>query len=315
MRPRLLLFLMLLVFPAGVLAATVQLPETGQATVYAGRDDGALQQGTAWPSPRFADNGDGTVTDNLTGLIWLKNANCTETVGGIVKGGAGSLPWADALTWSNHLASGSCGLSGDTNAGDWRLPNVKELESIVDYTRSPDTAGSPAIDPLFTCTRIVNEIAQGDYPYYWTSTTHASLRGGENAVYIAFGRAGGWPSGPPEAGGGTGQPGARRFVDVHGAGAQRSDPKSGDPQSPQWATGLGPQGDEIRIFNYARAVRNIDPAAVRLVEPNLTALPAAPRKPQGPPGLEPGGPPGFPPGPPPGYPPGPPPPRRPFRFR
>ena len=53
MRPRLLLLLMILVLPAGVLAATVQLPETGQATVYASRDDGALQQGIAWPSPRF----------------------------------------------------------------------------------------------------------------------------------------------------------------------------------------------------------------------------------------------------------------------
>ena len=52
------------------------LPKTGQTTSYAAGDDGALQKGVAWPNPRFTDNGNGTVTDNLTGLIWLKNANC-----------------------------------------------------------------------------------------------------------------------------------------------------------------------------------------------------------------------------------------------
>lgn len=50
--------------------------KTGQTTSYGTRDDGALQKGVAWPNPRFTDNANGTVTDNLTGLIWLKNANC-----------------------------------------------------------------------------------------------------------------------------------------------------------------------------------------------------------------------------------------------
>jgi len=52
------------------------VPKTGQTTSYATGDDGDLEKGVAWPSPRFTDNSDGTVTDNLTGLIWLKNANC-----------------------------------------------------------------------------------------------------------------------------------------------------------------------------------------------------------------------------------------------
>lgn len=52
------------------------VPRTGQTTSYAPGDDGDLQKGVAWPVPRFTDNEDGTVTDNLTGLIWLTNADC-----------------------------------------------------------------------------------------------------------------------------------------------------------------------------------------------------------------------------------------------
>ena len=67
-------------------AATVQLPKTGQTTCYGGTSgatvipctgtgqDGELQTGLAWPNPRFTDNGDQSVTDNLTGLIWTKDA-------------------------------------------------------------------------------------------------------------------------------------------------------------------------------------------------------------------------------------------------
>ena len=180
MRPRLLLLLMLLVLPAGVLAATVQLPETGQATGYASHDDGDLQQGSAWPSPRFADNGDGTVTDNLTGLIWLKNANCTETVGGIVKGGAGALSWADALTWSNNLASGSCGLTGATSAGDWRLPNVRELESLVNAQQADSAT-------WLNGQGFAN--VQGNV--FWSASTYASDPAGAWGVEMGGGDVGG----------------------------------------------------------------------------------------------------------------------------
>src|SRR5262249_33933161 len=61
-------------------AAPVPLPRTGQTNSFDAnfpqRDDGALRKGVALPSPRFTDNQNGTITDNLTGLIWLKNANC-----------------------------------------------------------------------------------------------------------------------------------------------------------------------------------------------------------------------------------------------
>ena len=134
--------------------------------------DGALQKGVAWPSPRFTDNNNGTVTDNLTGLIWLKNANCTDTVGGINKSSGtfiGALGWNDALTWSNNLGAGNCGLTDGSTAGQWRLPNVRELQSLVHYGFSfpalSNTAGTGQWvegDP-FTNPQSVN---------YWSSTTH-----------------------------------------------------------------------------------------------------------------------------------------------
>jgi hypothetical protein len=194
----------------------------------------------------FQDNHDGTVTDRATGLMWSK-----------ADSGAG-MNWQAALAWTQ-------GKNAEKHLGhdDWRLPNAKELQSIVDYSRSPATTHSAAIDPVFGCTPITNAIGQTDYAYYWTGTTHAGMRGGDAAVYVAFGRAAGWmwpPGGPPRMPGppdaGMGRPpasGDYHFVDVHGAGAQRSDPKSGDPA--MFPHGRGPQGDVIRIYNFVRLVR------------------------------------------------------------
>jgi len=66
-------------------AGTIDLPKTGQTKCYdeSGTEisctgtgqDGEIQAGVAWPGPRFTDNGDGTMTDNLTGLMWTTNAN------------------------------------------------------------------------------------------------------------------------------------------------------------------------------------------------------------------------------------------------
>ena len=95
--------------------------KTGQTTSYATGDDGDLEIGVASPNPRFTDNLDGTVTDNLTGLIWLKNANCF-----------GTRTWNNALSDSNGLESGECGVTDGSSAGDWRLPNRFELESLLD---------------------------------------------------------------------------------------------------------------------------------------------------------------------------------------
>ena len=64
--------------------------------------------GVEWPNPRFTDNLDGTATDNLTGLIWLKDANCF-----------GPRTWSDALSVCNGLADGSCWLTDGSDAGDF----------------------------------------------------------------------------------------------------------------------------------------------------------------------------------------------------
>lgn len=98
------------------------VPKTGQTTSYSSGDDGDLQMGVPWPNPRFSDNGDGTVSDNFTGLIWLKNANC-----------GGPMEWVNAISYCNSLSNGQCGLSDGSSPGDWRLPNVKELQSLIDY--------------------------------------------------------------------------------------------------------------------------------------------------------------------------------------
>ena len=164
----------------------------------------------------FIDNGNGTITDRVTGLMWMQ------------KDSGKSMNWQQALMYAENLVF--------AGYDDWRLPNAKELQYIVDYTRSPNTTNSPAVDPIFHTTSIVNEAGNRDYPYYWTSTTHLDgPRPGANAVYIAFGRALGKMHG--------------RVMDVHGAGAQRSDPKIGTP------TSRGPQGDMIRVNNYVRCVR------------------------------------------------------------
>lgn len=174
----------------------------------------------------YTDNDDGTITDSATGLMWTQGDS-----------GQG-LNWEEALAWVEEKnAENYLGYS------DWRMPNAKELQGIVEYTCSPDTTGSAAIYPLFNATTITNEAGQPDYPFYWSSTTHANWTdiSGAYGVYVAFGRAMGYMNGA--------------WVDVHGAGAQRSDPKSGDPDA--FPTGHGPQGDAIRIYNYVRLVRTV----------------------------------------------------------
>ena len=135
--------------------------------------DPTENSGVDWPNPRFTDNANGAVTDNLTGLVWLKNANCEDTVGGITKIG-GKLLWANAMTWAVNLASGKCGLIDGSVPGQWRLPNIKELSSLVDagfYNPSvPNTAGTgqwTAGDPF---TGVQSHL-------YWSSTSYAGYTG------------------------------------------------------------------------------------------------------------------------------------------
>ncbi len=111
------------------------VPATGQVVSFTLGDDADLLKGVAWPSPRFTDNGDGSVTDNLTGLIWLKNASSC----------LGQINWPDAIVAVANLASGMCGLTDNSTSGDWRLPSVKEMVSIVNFgvTQPAIAAGHP----------------------------------------------------------------------------------------------------------------------------------------------------------------------------
>jgi len=146
------------------------VPKTGQTSFYATGDDGDLEKGVSWPSPRFTDNIDGTVTDNLTGLIWLKKANYNST-----GGSTGTATWANALSFCNALHSEQCGLSDGSSAGDWRLPNRFELESLLDMSQH-----GPALPSgnLFT----------GVQSYrYWASATNAYYSTNAWYVYLNYG--------------------------------------------------------------------------------------------------------------------------------
>jgi len=128
------------------------VPKTGQTRSYASGDDGDLEKGVAWPNPRFTDNGNGTVTDNLTSLVWLKNASAF-----------GTRTWATALTDCATLKSGAHGLGDGSIKGDWRLPNLRELLSLIDYDQS-----SPALPEGHPFTGVKSD-------RYWSSSTFAGI--------------------------------------------------------------------------------------------------------------------------------------------
>lgn len=147
------------------------LGKTGATTSYDDNDpqadDGALEMGIAWPSPRFTDHLDGTVTDNLTGLMWLKDMNCIETRDAALDPdfdnddtvGDGKVTWAHAF---DFIAGMNAGTYAECNGGhtDWRLPNRLELGSLVDMENA-----SPALPTGHPFTNIAS-------PYFWSSTTY-----------------------------------------------------------------------------------------------------------------------------------------------
>ena len=167
----------------------------------------------------FQNNGDGTISDLATGLMWQQTDN-----------GSG-MDWEHALAYAQTQNNANY-----LGHNDWRLPNTKELQSLVDYTRSPGATNAanvgPAINALFSCTGILNDGGKADYPYYWTSTSAISIANGAypSAWYVAYGRA--------ENGSGE---------DLHGAGAVRFDAKI-----------LGSGQGEERVLNFVRLVRNIN---------------------------------------------------------
>ena len=127
--------------------------------------DGAIQAGVPWPRERFTDGAKkGIVTDNLTGLVWLKNADTF-----------GRLSWQDALNACGVLEAGEYGLDDESERGDWRLPNVNELRSLVDYSEA-----TPALPKPNPFTYVKSSL-------YWSSTTVASAPRFARFVFIGVG--------------------------------------------------------------------------------------------------------------------------------
>jgi len=180
---------------------------------------------TEYGKNNFKNNNDGTISDLATGLMWSQEDS--------KKG----LNWKEALAWVQEKNKANF-----LGHNDWRLPNIKELHSIVDYTRSPAKTASAAINTdYFKCTSITNEANQKDYPYYWSGTVLFAGGPSREACYIPFGRAMAFMDGV--------------WQDVHGAGSQKSDIMIGDPAN--YPKGHGPQGDAVRVYNYVRLVRNL----------------------------------------------------------
>ena len=145
-------------------------PKSGVVTSHRAGDDGELEKGRAWPNPRFTVQADtNCVLDNLTGLMWARNANQF-----------GQVDWATALASCNDLVYGGY--------DDWRLPNVRELYSLIDLEFWTPALCNTEGTAKWTANNPFNVVAAWMASPYWTSTTSAV--NANNAWYIELSR--GW---------------------------------------------------------------------------------------------------------------------------
>jgi hypothetical protein len=146
------------------------VPKTGQTQSYdfSHVDDGGLRRGVAWPSPRFTDEGDGTVTDRLTGLVWLKDGSCL-----------GAAFWETSLQIMSDFNRGKECNCTEYVAGsytDWRLPNVRELFSLIDFSQ-----WSSYPDPMLPAEHPFLGVQSTEY---WTSTSTGLLGPGFHVSFV-----------------------------------------------------------------------------------------------------------------------------------
>ncbi|GAA6184479.1 DUF1566 domain-containing protein [Aliiglaciecola sp. NS0011-25] len=167
----------------------------------------------------YVDNGDKTITDTSTGLMWAKNDSGMP------------MNWVEALAYADNAS-----LAGYS---DWRLPNSKELQSLVDYEK----ATFPAINTQYFNTTLTTFSSTEDSYYFWSSTTQGDFKWTAN--YVSFAQA--WSKKNAKA---------TQYYDWHGAGAQRSDPKTGSPKDYELASEMA--SDYISIENWVRLVRDVD---------------------------------------------------------
>jgi len=164
------------------------MPATGQTTCWDSSgtvipcsgtgQDGDVRAGAPLA---YIDNGDGTVTDANTGLMWEKNS---QNDGSIHDTGNNARTWDEAF--SVHVAGlNTMGFAGHS---DWRLPNVRELASILNYENASPPTVSPAFNNNCTSPCTVLTCSCTSATDYWSSTTHALVP--QNAFTVHFGDAG-----------------------------------------------------------------------------------------------------------------------------
>lgn len=132
--------------------------------------------------------------------------------------------WVEALAYAE--SSEYAGYS------DWRLPSAKELQSIIDYS----STSIPAINTNYFTISVFDS-------YFWSSTTHGDFK--YTAIYLSFGYAYSTTSDLDGV-----------YYDWHGAGAQRSDPKTGEPSDYDMSSVNAT--DLVRVDNYVLLVRDVD---------------------------------------------------------
>ncbi len=228
----LIMFFTPVVARSGVAVPVINLPATGQATSYAPGDDGDLEMGIAWPGPRFTDPaggaidpGDTVIKDNLTGLEWLRDANCINTRypgDDVDEAQDGAVNWATGGIFINNINSGSKpNCSGGNN--DWRMPNLNEFNSLLNFGDS-DMA-QWLRDQGFQNVQSAN---------YWVSTIYAVAQGRSWAVSLA--------------------PSAKGIYILY-EGAQWGGVKFAHPSTPNWGRDLYPPDCYNCSFPYVWPVR------------------------------------------------------------